>query len=116
MNNYEETVKLGTEIINEIRKQDDWEATHRVIKFGDKTVGYYDTSAKNEFFTLKDDNYEITFSSEYLDVKYFNQKCPDEFSILEWLKELHKIVIPEKKVEPDVMIINGIEYVRKNPQ
>ena len=99
--------ELARKIIERFRSRSEWQPNHRDMLFGKTRVEYYDTSDKDDYFTLKYDNIEFTLKNVTgYSIDFSGGRRQNNFNLLNWLRNLDIITKPEM---PKV-IIDGIEY------
>ena len=92
-------------IISIIRKHPEWEAEHKVIKFGGKEIEYYDEKKQDKYFTIKHAGVEVNRrQDESVTMEFSSWPVYEIFHLRNWLDEVEDIVkeeveLPKEKVE-----------------
>ena len=103
---YEEH-RLSKQIIERFRARPEWEANHRDMLFGKVRIGYYDTKEKDDYYSLKFDNIELTMmNNESYSIAFQGGRRFCNFSLINWLNNLDMLTKPK----PMKVVIEGVEY------
>ena len=98
--------KLAEKIIKRLRTRLGWIPNHSQIKFGETSIGYYDTKDKDDYFVLKYADIEFTSNREGYTIQFKKDRRQSTFNLMGWLNQLDVLTRPE----PTEVIIDGVKY------
>jgi len=98
--------KLAERIIKRFRARAEWKPNHCLMKFGEITIGYYDTTLKDDYFALKWADIEFTSQRMGYTIAFQGHRRQSTFDLMVWLNQLDQITEPKTTK----VVIDGVEY------